>query len=641
MRGAPSRRAVSLCAVLALAAANLVLHGHARAAVPFEVHDKSITELQQALADHQVTSRQLVQAYLERIRAYDRSGPDLNAIVSLNPAALEQADMLDAERTVRGPRGPLHGIPILVKDNFGTLDMPTSDGTLALATFMTNEDAAQVGRLKAAGAIILGKTAMHELAMNVLTVSSLTGETRNPYDPRRSPGGSSGGTGASVGASFAAAGMGTDTCGSIRVPAAYQNLFAMRATYGLSSRAGIIPLSSTEDMAGPLTRTVTDLAIMMDATVGYDPADPSTAVMKHRADPQYRVHLEPGALKGARIGVMRDYMTPRQLNGVMRDKMSAALDLMEARGAVLVDVAVPDLDLVLNAASNIVTQEFRADFTEFLRRHPEAPITSVAELVGGGLVHAAIDDRLKRRSASPTRDDKAIAEALSKRDEARRMVMDAMARADVDVLVYPTITQPPPIWGAELSGVATCGLSAATGLPALALPLGLSSERLPVGLDILGKPFEEMRLLNLAYDWESLAKPREAPFSTPPLVHGKAPADFRFSVRLARRPQAGGADISFTYDPVTALLTYDVRISRLGSDVPVAVTLQRSEDGKPGSIIAVLSRSGQFAKRGRRYLTPRQHEDLVAGRLMAGFYTRAWPLGLDRVRLSPPASAGP
>lgn len=601
----------------------------------------SIAGLQQALTDHEVTSRQLVQAYLDRIAAYDRDGPSLNAIASLNPGALAQADALDRERVQKGARGPLHGIPILLKDNFGTIDLPTSAGTLALATYVTHEDATQVQRLKQAGAIILGKTTMHELAMNILNVSSLTGETRNPYDPRRSPGGSSGGTGASVAASFAAAGMGTDTCGSIRVPAAYQDLFGMRATSGLSSRTGIIPLSSTEDVAGPLTRSVADLAIMMDATVGFDPGDPSTAAMKDRPAPHYRENLQAGALRSARIGVLRHYMAPGEMNAVMRDKTLAALEAMRMRGATLVDVEVPGLDPVLKAAGGIIVQEFRHDFEGFLRHHPGAPISTVPELVDGGLVHEAIVDRLKRRAASPERDDKAIADILAKRDEARRMLMEAMSRAQVDVLVYPTITQPPPVWGGETSGVATCGLSAATGLPALALPLGLSAERLPVGLDILGRPFDEMRLLNLAYDWEGLAKPREAPFSTPPLVQGKGPAAIRFSVRLGSRGKGGRADVTFTYEPAMAALSYDLRISRMGKDVPVAVTLQRAEAGKPGPIVAVLSRPGETVAHSARRLTPRQHEDLVAGRLLAGFYSHEWPLGLAHARLELPARSTP
>lgn len=600
---------------------------------PFEVSEASITELQQAMAEGRISARQIVQAYLDRIAAYDQHGPVLNAIVTLNPAALEQADALDRERAATGARGPLHGIPILVKDNFGTLDMPTSGGTLALANFRAGSDSEQVKRLRVAGAIILGKTTMHELAMNILNVSSLTGETRNPYDPRRIPGGSSGGTGASIGASFAAAGMGTDTCGSIRVPAAYQNLFGLRGTQGLSSRAGVIPLSSTEDESGPLARSVTDLAILLDATVGYDPADPVTAAMKDRPAPEYRAHLRPGALKGARIGVMRELLTPGEMNGAMRDKANEALDAMKAQGAILVDIAIPGLDEAVRGAGNVIVHEFRNDFESFLRSHPGAPIASIADLVKGGMVHEAIDARLKRRSAAEQRDDTAYAETLTKRDAARRLILDAMAKANVDVIAYPTITQPPMIWGAESSGKATCGFSAATGLPALALPLGLSREMLPVSMDLLGKPFDEPRLLGLAYDWERIARPRTAPFSTPPLVARKAPAHSRFTLRLKGAPRSPGANVAFAYDPMTATLRYSARIDRLGTDTPVALTLQRSEDGKPGPAIALLLRAGQRAGQSEVRLTPRTRVDLASGRLYVRLYTRAWPLGAAQAAL--------
>jgi Asp-tRNA(Asn)/Glu-tRNA(Gln) amidotransferase A subunit family amidase len=271
----------------------------------FDVFEQSILDLQSAQAAGRVSSRELVDAYLARIAAYDQAGPRLNAIVTLNPRAREEADALDRERTARGSRGPLHGIPVLVKDNYDTTDMPTSGGTLGLATLLPDADAFQVKRLREAGAVILGKTTMHELAAGITTISSLTGQTRNPYDLSRVPGGSSGGTGAAVGASFAAAGMGSDTCGSIRIPAANQNLVGLRVSSGLSSRSGVIPLSSTQDVAGPLARTVTDLAVMLDATVGADPADDTTRDAARYVPPSYRPALTADGLKGARIGVLR------------------------------------------------------------------------------------------------------------------------------------------------------------------------------------------------------------------------------------------------------------------------------------------------------------------------------------------------
>jgi amidase len=624
------RRSWLLTALLVTAAPGTAAAPERKAA-PVEVFEASIPELQSAMAERRVTSRQLVQAYLDRIAAYDHKGPALNAIVSLNPNALAEAAQLDRERAEKGPRGPLHGIPVLVKDNYATAEMPTSGGTIALATFRPKNDAYQVKRLREAGAIILGKTTMHELAMSVMTVASLTGETRNPYDPRRSPGGSSGGTGASIGASFATAGMGSDTCGSIRVPAAYQSLFGMRGTAGLSSRAGIIPLSSTQDEAGPMTRSVTDLAIMLDATVGVDPGDPVTAAMKDKPAPGYRAALRPGGLKGARIGVLRALLTPEIMDTAMRDKTIAALDAMKAEGAELVDVALPDLEPVLKAAS-VIAHEFRFDFADYLKNHPGAPISSIADIAGKGLTHEAIDARLKIRATAEKRDEKAYAEALAKRDVARKMILDAMRAAKVDVLAYPSAVQPPLFWGAEAFGTGTCAMSAETGLPAIAIPLGLSVNALPVGLDLLGRPFEEQRLLNLAYGWEQSAHPRTPPFSVPALVDGKAPGAERFKVRVTGdAPGRPVADVAFVYDPLTADLRYDVRITKLGRDVPVALTLQRSEEGKPGPVLALLLRAGQTTGSSDLRLDTRTRADLAAGRLFVHLYTRDHPLGAGRV----------
>src|SRR5437899_487878 len=271
----------------------------------YDVVEKTIPELQAAMSEGTVTSRQLVESYLARIAAYDKQGPALNAIVALNPQALATADALDAERRAGRVRGPLHGIPVVVKDNYETVEMPTTAGSIALASFHPRADAFQVRRLKDAGAVIIGKTNMHELAAGITTISSSGGQTRNPYDLGRNPGGSSGGTGAAIAATFAAAGMGSDTCGSIRIPAAHNNLTGLRGTRGLSSRSGIVPLSTTQDIGGPLARTITDLAIMLDATVGRDPADASTYLGEGRIPRSFREVLSAEALKGKRIGVLR------------------------------------------------------------------------------------------------------------------------------------------------------------------------------------------------------------------------------------------------------------------------------------------------------------------------------------------------
>ena len=253
----------------------------------FDIVEKSIADLQAAMRSGAVTSRQLVEAYLARIRKYDQDGPKINAFITLNAHALEAADALDAERRSKGPRGMLHGIPIVVKDNYVTADLPTTGGSKALAGFESGRDAFMVKKLRDAGVVIIGKTNLHELAYGITTISSMGGQTRNPYDLTRNPGGSSGGTGAAIAANFAAAGMGTDTCGSIRIPSANNNLVGLRGTKGLSSRTGIIPLALTQDIGGPLARSVTDLSIMLDATVGADPQDPETQAGNGHIPPSY------------------------------------------------------------------------------------------------------------------------------------------------------------------------------------------------------------------------------------------------------------------------------------------------------------------------------------------------------------------
>ncbi|MBP99446.1 MAG: glutamyl-tRNA amidotransferase, partial [Acidobacteria bacterium] len=274
----------------------------------FDVAEQSISDLATALDSGEVTSRELVAAFLARIETFDQQGPALNAMVVINPNAFRDADALDAERSAGRVRGPLHGIPIVVKDNYDTVDMPTSAGTIGLATSVPPDDAFQVSRLREAGAIILGKTNMHELARGITTVSSIAGQTRNPYDITRNPGGSSGGTGAAVAASFAAVGMGSDTCGSIRIPSAHHALVGLRGTRGLASGDGIIPLSTTQDIGGPLARSVRDLAITLDATVGVDPADETTRRSEGRIPATYTDALDSRGLLGARVALFEELL---------------------------------------------------------------------------------------------------------------------------------------------------------------------------------------------------------------------------------------------------------------------------------------------------------------------------------------------
>ena len=627
---------VLACVVLALLADSPLTAQRRPAARPqpapvlgfYEVHEQSIVDLQAAQAAGKVTARGLVDSYLARIQAYDQAGPSLNALVTLNPRAREEADVLDRERVEKGPRGPLHGIPVLIKDNYDTADMPTSGGSLGLATLQPAADAFQVRKLRQAGAVILGKTTMHELAAGISTVSSLTNQTRNPYDLLRVPGGSSGGTGAAVGASFAAAGMGSDTCGSIRIPAANQNLVGLRGTHGLSSRTGVMPLSSTQDIAGPLARTVTDLAIMLDATVGPDPTDPITAEGAAHIPKSYRDALTPGGLKGARIGVLRGLFGTAPEDEEVGNLVRKALDTMKAQGAEVVDIIVPGLDELLRDSS-VIADEFKFDLAAYLAKQPNAPVKSLGEIIERGLHHEQLDVTFKLRNAPEKKETEHYRQALVKRRALRAAVLATLEEQRIDVLAYPTMRRKPVVIGDPQTG-SNCQLSATTGLPAISVPAGFTTDGLPIGLELLGGAFTEGTLLKYAYGWEQSTKPRRAPFSTPPLVNGAAPLASSFETTV------GAGAVKFNYDRTTGALRYDATTTALGTDRVLGLTLQRSDGDKPGPIIAHILGPNQLTGIGTLTMRGRDREDLVAGKLYAHFYTRQSPLGAGRTQIKVP-----
>lgn len=592
----------------------------------FEVHEQSILDLQAAQTAGKVTSRGLVESYLARIQAYDQAGPRLNAIVLINPRAREEADALDRERADKGPRGPLHGIPVLIKDNYDTTDMPTSGGALALATLQPAADAFQVRKLRSAGAVILGKTTMHELASGITNISSLTNQTRNPYDLYRTPGGSSGGTGAAIGASFAAAGMGSDTCGSIRIPAANQNLVGLRGTHGLSSRSGVMPLSSTQDIAGPLARTVTDLAVMLDATVGADPADPITKESAGHIPKSFRDALVDGGLKGARIGVLRSLWGTAGEDDEVAGILRKALDGMKAHGAEVVDVAVPGLDDLLRESS-VIADEFKFDLMAYLAKHPNAPVKSLGEVIERGLHHEALDANFKLRNTPEKRETEHYRQAMVKRRAARAAVLATLEEQRIDVLAYPTLRRKPASIGDPQIG-SNCQLSATTGLPAISIPGGFTTDGLPIGLELLGGAWTETTLLKYAYAWEQAARPRRAPFSTPPLVKGAAPA------ATATELQVGAAIVKLNYDRTTGALRYDATTAALPvTDRVIALAIHRGPSEKPGPVVTHLLGPSQVSGAGTLILRGRDREDLGNGGLHLRFYTRQAPLGTAGVTI--------
>ncbi|MEY4095098.1 MAG: hypothetical protein RLZZ53_2297 [Acidobacteriota bacterium] len=588
----------------------------------FEVHEQSIVDLQSAMQAGRVTSRGLVESYLDRIQAYDQAGPRLNSIVLINARARDEADAFDRERADGKLRGPLHGIPVLIKDNYDTADMPTSGGTLGLATLQPARDAFQVQKLRDAGAVILGKTTMHELAAGITTISSLTGQTHNPYDLFRVPGGSSGGTGAAIGASFAAAGMGSDTCGSIRIPAANQNMVGLRGTHGLSSRAGVMPLSSTQDIAGPIARTVTDLAIMLDATVGADPADAITKDSAGHIPKSYRDGLDAAGLKGARIGILRSYWGTAPEDDEVAGILRKALDGFKAQGAELIDVTVPGLDDLLRDSS-VIADEFKFDLADYLARQPNAPVKSLGEIIDRGLHHAELDATFRLRNQPEKRETEHYRQAFVKRRALWAAVMATLEELRVDALAYPTLRRKPALIG-EAQGGTNCQLSATTGLPAITVPAGFTPDGLPIGLELLAGAWEEAKLLKYAYAWEQSAKPRKAPFSTPPLVKGTAPAPTVADITI------GGATLKLSYDATTGALRYDASSKLQPTDRVLSLTLHRMEGNLPGPVIAHLLAPNQVTGTGTITLRGRNREDLVGGRVFVQLYTKQVPLGVER-----------
>jgi Asp-tRNA(Asn)/Glu-tRNA(Gln) amidotransferase A subunit family amidase len=600
------------------------------------VLEATIPELQEAMARGDLTSVALVEVYLARIEAYDQNGPRLNAILRINPRARAEAEALDEERARGRVRGALHGIPVILKDNYDTGDLPTTGSSLALAGVVPPDDAFQVKRLRDAGAIVLAKSNMHELAMGITTISSLGGQTRNPYDPARNPGGSSGGTGAAVAAAFGAVGWGTDTCGSIRIPSCFNNLFGLRATKGLSSIDGIIPLAHTQDVGGPMARNVVDLAVALDATVGADAGDPATLALEGRDPPRFLDALDPDALRGTRLGVVEalfgDPPEDEEVDRVLR----ASLVQMVAAGADTVVVEIPELDSLM-WPSGVINYEAKYDLMDYFAATPEAPVASLREILDRGLYHEALEEAFLRRERVQSRSSEAYTEALAKREALAAALRNVMDENDLDALVYPTVRRRPALIG-EAQGGSTCQVSAGSGFPAMAIPGGFTEDGLPTGLELLGRPFDDARLVAMAYAYEVAVQPRRAPPAAPPLVAGKAPTPVSFEMTLPSGPEEEGRlRGQFVFDPVARSLSFVVDVSGVPAEEVHAVTLHRTEEGDgPGPVLHRLLGPGQSRGTGILALGNRGVEDFLAGRLSLGLYTAREPLGRTRAVLRLP-----
>jgi amidase len=495
----------------------------------FHLLDATIDGIHAAMRAGELTCRQLVQWSLDRIEAYDQRGPNLNGVLVVNPRALEEADRCDARLRESGLGGPLHGIPVMLKDQFETSDLPTTFGSALFREFRTGRDAAAVERLRAAGAIILAKNTMSEFATPGYHGSGF-GVCRNPYDLTRAPGGSSCGTGVAVAAGYGVIGVGEDTGGSIRNPATYNGLVGLRPTLGLVSRFGMLPGTPTRDTLGPMTRTVRDAAILLDVLAGYDARDPITAYTVGHVPSTYTSFLESDGLRGMRLGVIRDSFgsnTDPEAEDYrqIRAAVNRALADMAAAGAEIVDPIRVEriVELVRQPAGGGETE---AAYERYFADLPSSPARSLREIVLAPTEMVSPSHRAQLAEALGKNDRTPdYLESMHAREELRQLVLGAMAEHGLDVLVYASAEHAPPLIPEDImtsfesrrSRGSNSGLAPAIGFPVLAVPAGLTPAGLPVSVSFLGRPWSEGLLFKAAFAYERTGVQRSAPKTTPPL----------------------------------------------------------------------------------------------------------------------------
>lgn len=511
-----------LAFAIAITFASLAAHSQTR---PFQIEEATIRQLHAEMRAGRLTCRALVQHYLDRIEAYDKKGPALNSIVMVNAKALERAAELDAQYARSGFAGPLHCVPMIVKDNMETVDLPTTAGSMSLAGWTSSKDAFQVKRVRDAGAVVLAKSNMAEFAFSPYeTVSSiLPGYSRNPYALDRVTAGSSGGTGASVAASFAAVGFGTDTGNSIRGPSSHQALVGIRSTMGLTSRAGVVPLNLAADIAGPLARTVEDAVAVFQVITGPDPEDPVTAASQARTIPRYAEALVRDGLKGARLGVLKQAYETSTTDPEIVQIFHRAIEDLRKQGATVLDaVEIPTLD-ELRRSSGGGCNQFKWDLNRYLQsRDPKPPVTSLDEIIRSRRFHPSIEGRLTSSNIGdiPPEENPGCRSRDQFRERLREAVLKLLEENNLDALIYPTWSNPPRLIG-DLNtphGDNNQLFSPSTGYPAITVPMGYSrGNTLPAGLQFFGRPWDEFRLIKLAYSYEQATRHRRPPASTPPI----------------------------------------------------------------------------------------------------------------------------
>lgn len=479
----------------------------------FDLKETTVAQIHQAMRDGALTAEALTQAYLERIGRYDQP-TFLNSIVVTNPQALAEARAMDAEFAATGKLRPLHGIPIIVKDNYDTAGLQTTGGSVALKGVIPPDDAYQVARLKAAGAIVLAKSNMAEWAFSPSwTMSSVGGLTRNPYDLSRTPAGSSGGTGAAVAANFGTIGLGTDTGNSIRGPSSHNALVGIRSTMGLTSRDGIIPLYLRNDIGGPMARTVEDAVRVLDVISGVDSADPITIRSQGKRLASYLDSLDVAGLQGARIGVLRYYTDTAPIDEEVSRLFKQALDSLTAQGAEVITVTIPDYASLIqdNWCNTFVT-----DVNTYLATlSGRARYESLKDIYAAQLYSVPVKESLEYM-LEPANQGKDCGDLYTnpRNIHFREQVVKAMDNAGVDALIYPTWSFPPREIADTTGhrGDNSQHIAPHTGLPAITVPMGFTRhDTLPAGLSFVGRLYAEPTLIKLTYSYEQATRHRKPP----------------------------------------------------------------------------------------------------------------------------------
>lgn len=488
----------------------------------FELLETTVAKVHASMLSGDVTCRELVEAYLARIDAFECIGPAINAIILTNPRVLEEADRLDRILKETGKlSGPLHGIPVMLKDNVDTFDMVTTAGSKSLEGYIPDDDAFIASRLRDAGALILAKTNLHEFAIWGETISSVLGQTVNPYDATRTPGGSSGGTGAAIACNIGIIGIGTDTINSIRSPSSANSLVGIRPTIGLVSRDGIVPYSLTQDTAGPICRTVEDCVRTLDVIAGYDHADAETSWSVGRIPDSYLPYLKPDGMRGKRIGILESFFGKEDINRNVNEVVREALKYFEKGGATLVSIA-EDIDSAwLTKEVSVHLDDFKTHLNMYLSAlRSDAPVHSMEEVLASGRYHPGVKDNmmmaLRLDVGTPEYNKKIIRQA-----DLRVRIMNIMAELELDAIVYPHQQQLVCKIGdgqKQRNGV----LCSVTGFPSIAVPAGFAPSPeapigVPVGMEIIGRPFSEPTLIEIAYSFEQASHLRRPPVSAPAL----------------------------------------------------------------------------------------------------------------------------